>query len=172
MIDGTTDAGFQAVRAAFAENFTQRGETGGAVCVSVGGRTVVDLWGGWTSASETERWRPDTLVNFFSVGKGLMAVLAARLAGDGRLDTEAPVARYWPEFGAAGKEAVTVRQLLSHQAGLPAIRRPLPPGAMLDWPLMTAELAAQPPWWRPGTAHGYHVNTFGFLVGEVLRRAS
>jgi CubicO group peptidase (beta-lactamase class C family) len=172
MIDGTTDAGFEAVRTAFAENFAQRGETGGAVCVSVGGRTVVDLWGGWTSASAAEPWRPDTLVNFFSVGKGLMALLAARLAGDGRLDTDAAVTRYWPEFGAAGKEAVTVRHLLTHQAGLPAIRRQLPPGAMLDWELMTGELACHPPWWEPGTAHGYHVNTFGFLVGEVLRRAS
>jgi len=76
----------------------------------------------------------------------------------------------WPEFAAAGKEAITVRQLLSHQAGLPAVRRRLPPGAMLDWPAMTTALAEQEPWWEPGTAHGYHVNTFGFLVGEVIRR--
>ncbi len=169
-IDGTVAAGFGPVADAFAENFASRGETGGAVCVTVGGRVVADLWGG--TASGDTLWRPDTLVNFFSVGKGLMALLAARLAGDGRLDTDAPVTRYWPEFGAAGKSAVTVRHLLTHQAGLPAIRRRLPPGAMLDWRLMTSELAAHQPWWEPGRAHGYHVNTFGFLVGEVLRRAS
>jgi CubicO group peptidase (beta-lactamase class C family) len=164
VIDGTTAAGFEPVRDAFADNFASRAETGGALCVTVGGKVVADLWGGWA--------HPDTLVNFFSVGKGLMALLAARLAGDGRLDIDAPVARYWPEFGAAGKAAITVRHLLTHQAGLPAIRRRLPPGAMLDWQLMTSELADHPPWWEPGTAHGYHVNTFGFLVGEVLRRAS
>jgi CubicO group peptidase (beta-lactamase class C family) len=106
----------------------------------------------------------------FSVGKGLVAVCAARLAGQGRLDVDAAVASCWPEFGAAGKGAVTVRQLLSHQAGLPAVRRRLPPGSMLDWPAMTAALAAEEPWWQPGTGHGYHVNTFGFLVGEVIRR--
>src|SRR5258707_13770238 len=96
--------------------------------------------------------------------------LAGRLAGTGLLDTDAPVARYWPEFGAAGKESITVRQLLSHQAGVPAIRRRLPAGAMLDWAVMTSAIAEQAPWWQPGTAHGYHVNTFGFAVGEVLRR--
>lgn len=172
MIDGACDRGFEPVRAAFAENFASRGETGGALCVTIGDRVVADLWGGWTSLVTRAPWQPDTLVNIFSVGKGLTALLAARLAGDGRLDPDAPVCRYWPEFGAAGKQDVTVRQLISHQAGLPAVRRRLPPGAMLDWELMTGALAAQEPWWEPGTAHGYHVNTFGFLVGEVLRRAS
>jgi CubicO group peptidase (beta-lactamase class C family) len=109
-------------------------------------------------------------VNVFSVGKGLIAACAARLAGQGRLDLDAPVAACWPEFGAAGKDKITMRQLLSHQAGLPAVRRRLPPDAMLDWTAMTAALAAQDPWWEPGTGHGYHVNTFGFLVGEVIRR--
>ncbi len=160
------------VREAFAENFASRGETGGALCVSVCGRVVVDLWGGVTSGDGGVAWQPSTLVNVFSVGKGLIAALAARLAGSGRLDVDAPVARYWPEFGAAGKAAVTVRHVLSHQAGLPAVRRQLPRGAMLDWRLMTSELAAQEPWWPPGTAHGYHVNTFGFLTGEVFRRAT
>jgi CubicO group peptidase (beta-lactamase class C family) len=132
----------------------------------------VDLWGGWADPEGARRWRPDTLVDVFSVGKGLIAVCAARLAGQGRLDPDAAVARYWPEFGAAGKDAITVRQLLSHQAGLPAVRRRLAPGSMLDWPVMTAALAAQEPWWEPGSGHGYHVNTFGFLVGEVIRRVA
>ncbi len=172
MIGGTCDARFEPVRAAFAANFSTLGETGAAVCVSAGGRTVVDLWGGWTTVARTAPWLADTLVNFFSVGKGMLAVLAARYAGAGLLDVDAPVARYWPEFGAAGKDTLTVRQLLSHQAGVPAVRRRLPPGAMLDWGLMTGAIAAQAPWWEPGTAHGYHVNTFGFAVGELLRRVT
>jgi CubicO group peptidase (beta-lactamase class C family) len=172
MIDGTCDAGFEPVRGAFVENFAARGETGAAICVTAGGRVVADLWGGWTTAARVRPWRPDTLVNFFSVGKGLISVLTARLAGTGLLDTDAPVARYWPQFGAGGKESVTVRQLLSHQAGVPAVRRRLPPGAMLDWAVMTSAIAEQVPWWQPGTAHGYHVNTFGFALGEVLRRVT
>jgi CubicO group peptidase (beta-lactamase class C family) len=172
VIDGTCDPRFEPVRAAFAENFSSLGETGAAVCVTAGGQQIVDLWGGWTSTARNARWRPDTLVNFFSVGKGLLALLAARFAGTGLLDPDAGVARYWPEFGAAGKAAVTVRQLLSHQAGVPAVRRKLPPAAMLDWDLMTGAIAAQDPWWEPGTAHGYHVNTFGFAAGELLRRVS
>jgi CubicO group peptidase (beta-lactamase class C family) len=172
VIGGTCDRRFEPVRTAFAENFASLGETGAALSVTAHGRQVVDLWGGWTSTARNTRWQPGTLVNFFSVGKGLLALLAARLAGTGLLDPDAPVAGYWPEFGAAGKSAVTVRQLLSHQAGVPAVRRRLPPGSMLDWDLMTGAIAAQEPWWEPGTAHGYHVNTFGFAVGELLRRVS
>lgn len=171
-IDGQCDARFEPVREAFAENFATRGEVGAAVCVVVEDVVVVDLWGGWTDGTRTSRWQRDTLVNIFSVGKAMAALCAVRLAGDGLLDFEAPVAHYWPEFAAAGKETVTVRELLSHQAGLPAVRERLPPGAMLDWTLMCEALAAHPPWWQPGTAHGYHVNTLGFLVGEVVRRIS
>jgi CubicO group peptidase (beta-lactamase class C family) len=173
VIGGTCDGGFGPVRTAFTENFTARGETGAAVCVTAGGRVVADLWGGWANpAGRAAAWGPDTLVNVFSAGKGMVALLTARLAGQRRLDLDAPVTRYWPEFGAAGKETVTVGHLLSHQAGLPAVRLRLPPGAMFDWAVMTGALAAQRPWWAPGTAHGYHVNTFGFLVGEVIRRVT
>jgi CubicO group peptidase (beta-lactamase class C family) len=171
-VEGSCDQRFAPVREALWGNFLDRGERGGAVCVIVDGRVVVDLWGGWADLDGTRRWQPDTLVNVFSVGKGLIAACAARLAGQGRLDLDAPVASYWREFGAAGKDAITVRQLLSHQAGLPAVRRRLPPGSMLDWPVMTSALAAQEPWWEPGTRHGYHVNTFGFLAGEVIRRVT
>ena len=171
-VEGRCDRRFAPVREALWGNFRDRGERGGAVCVIADGRVVVDLWGGWADPSCTRRWQPDTLVNVFSVGEGLIAACTARLAGQGRLDLDAPVASYWPEFGAAGKDAITVRQLLSHQAGLPAVRRRLPPGSMLDWPVMTSALAAQEPWWEPGTGHGYHVNTFGFLAGEVIRRVT
>jgi CubicO group peptidase (beta-lactamase class C family) len=166
---GWCDPRFAALREAFAVNFAERGETGAAVCLSVRGTTVADLWGGVAGSGP---WQRDTLVNVFSVGKGLIAACAAQLIGRRRLDPDAPVARYWPEFGAAGKGAITLRQLLSHQAGLPALRAPLPRGSVLDWRLMVTELAAEQPWWPPGSGHGYHVNTFGFLAGEVIRRVT
>jgi CubicO group peptidase (beta-lactamase class C family) len=169
-IEGWCDPGFRAVRDAFAGNFATRGELGGAACVAVDGTVVVDLWGGYADAAQTRVWERDTLVNVFSVGKAMAALCVHRLVGQGLLGVDDPVARHWPEFAAAGKEAVTVRQVLSHQAGLPAVRRRLPEGAMLDWSVMTAALAGEAPWWRPGTAHGYHVNTFGYLTGEIVRR--
>jgi CubicO group peptidase (beta-lactamase class C family) len=171
-IDGWCDPGFTAVRDAFAANFADRGETGAAACLVVHGTVVADLWGGWADQAQGRPWQRDTLVNVFSVGKGLIAACTARLIGERRLDPDAPVARYWPEFAAAGKTDVTLRQLLSHQAGLPALRDPLPDGSMLDWSVMISALAAEPPWWPPGSGHGYHVNTFGFLAGEVIRRVT
>jgi CubicO group peptidase (beta-lactamase class C family) len=171
-LGGWCDPRFTPVRDAFAANFTERGETGAAACLAVRGTVVADLWGGLAGHRPDRPWQRDTLVNVFSVGKGLIAACVARLIGQGQLSADAPVARYWPEFGAAGKAAVTLRQLLSHQAGLPALREPLPAGSMLDWRLMTDALAAEPPWWPAGCGHGYHVNTFGFLAGEVIRRVT
>jgi len=127
-VDGQCDPRFEPLRDAFRANFAERGERGAAVCVMVGGHLVADLHGGWADQARGRRWRPDTLVNVFSVGKGLVAACATRLAGQGRLDLDAPVGACWPEFAAAGKDAITVRQLLSHQAGLPAVRHRLPPG--------------------------------------------
>ncbi|HEY3841975.1 MAG TPA: serine hydrolase domain-containing protein [Acidimicrobiales bacterium] len=171
-IGGSVDPAFTAVQAAFAENFSSRGELGAGVCVVVDGRTVVDLWGGWRDGQRQHPWQRDTLVNVFSIGKAVAAVCVARLVGQGALAFDDPVARYWPEFGRQGKSSITIRQLLSHQAGLPAVRAVLPPRTVFDWEAMCAALAAQSPWWEPGTAHGYHVNTFGFLVGELVRRAT
>jgi CubicO group peptidase (beta-lactamase class C family) len=171
-VHGVCDARFEFLRDAFRANFHRHGELGAAVAVVVEGHTVVDLWGGFSDRARTRPWQRDTLVDVFSVGKAMTSVCAMRLVERGALDLDAPVASVWPEFAAAGKEAVTLRQLLSHRAGLPAIREPMPPGAMLDWPRMTAALAATEPWWEPGARHGYHVNTYGFLVGEVVRRAS
>jgi CubicO group peptidase (beta-lactamase class C family) len=168
--EGHCDPRFAPLRDAFRANFAERGEVGAAVCVMVNNNVVADLYGGWAAQEHGRPWQPDTLVNMFSVGKGLVAACTARLAGQRKLDLDATVASYWPEFAAANKDAITVRQLLSHQAGLPSVRRRLPPNSMLDWTAMTAALAEQEPWWEPGTAHGYHVNTFGFLAGEVIRR--
>ncbi|MEI9886775.1 MAG: serine hydrolase domain-containing protein [Rhizomicrobium sp.] len=169
-IEGTCDGRFARVREAFRRNFTERGERGGAVAIWHDGRAVVDLWGGWSDVARTAPWARDTLVNVFSVSKALCAIACLRLVDQGRLDLDAPVARYWPAFAQGGKEAITVRQVLSHQAGLPAIRKPLPDGAALDWAVMIEALAEQAPWWTPGSGHGYHVNSFGFLAGELVRR--
>lgn len=170
-IAGWCDSRFQGLKEALHGNFAERGELGAAVAVTLEGRLVADLWAGWMDRSRTRPWREDTLVNVFSVGKAMAALCVLKLIERGRVDLDAPVASYWPDFGAAGKSGITVETLLSHRAGLPAVRRRLPEGAMYDWGLMTAALAEQDPWWEPGTLHGYHVNTFGFLIGEIVRRA-
>jgi CubicO group peptidase (beta-lactamase class C family) len=160
------------VREALAENLAHRGELGAAVAVSVDGRTVVDLWCGWADADRSRAWRRDTIVNVFSVGKALAGLCVLILVSRGLLDLEEPVSRRWPEFAAAGKEQITVRQALSHQAGVAAIGRDLPEGALYNWGQITDALAAQQPWWTPGAGHGYHVHTFGFLAGELVRRVT
>jgi CubicO group peptidase (beta-lactamase class C family) len=170
MIEGTCDTRFTSVREAFAENFNSRRETGASVAVVLDGRSVVDLWGGWADKARTRPWSRETIVNVYSTTKGLTAICAHRLAGEGRLDLDAPVTAYWPEFAAHGKDRITVRELLNHRAGLPAIRRALAPEDLYNWRTMTEALADEQPWWEPGTRHGYHALTFGYLVGEVIRR--
>jgi CubicO group peptidase (beta-lactamase class C family) len=172
VIDGTCDAAFAAVREAFASNFAEGLELGAALSVSVAGRNVVDIWGGYMDAARTRPWQRDTLVCVFSCTKGVASVAVMWAVAAGLIDIDAPVASYWPEFAAEGKGGIPVRWLLTHEAGLPAISRPMPVGSLGDWPAMTSALAAQAPWWEPGTAHGYHGVTFGHLVGEVLRRAT
>jgi CubicO group peptidase (beta-lactamase class C family) len=169
-IHGDCHPQFTRVRDALAREFAQGNELGAAVCVTLEGETVVDLYAGFLDRARTRPWRRDALANVYSTTKGLTALAAHRLVDEGLLDLDAPVARYWPEFAQAGKQRIPVRWLLSHQAGLPAVRRPLPPEALYDWETMTAALAAQEPWWEPGTRHGYHAVTFGWLVGEVVRR--
>jgi CubicO group peptidase (beta-lactamase class C family) len=169
-ISGPCDPAFAPVREAFDASFAERGDVGAAVCVMVGGRTVVDLWGGSHDAAGTRPWSRDDIVCFFSCTKALAATCLHQLVDRGLVDHDAPVSRYWPEFAAAGKEDVTVRQVLSHQAGLPRLRDPLPPGGIFDFDLVCRALAAEAPLWEPGTAHGYHTLTFGHLVGEIVRR--
>jgi CubicO group peptidase (beta-lactamase class C family) len=161
---------FARVRDTFAGAFEAKAEIGAAVSVIVAGEPVVDLWAGHMDAERTRPWQRDTIVNVFSTTKGMTALCAHRLVDAGELDLESPVARYWPEFAVEGKGAISVRQLISHQAGLPAIREILPNDALFDWDKMTNALAAEKPWWPPGTNHGYHAITFGWLVGELVRR--
>ncbi|MGW2034105.1 serine hydrolase domain-containing protein [Streptomyces sp. NPDC001761] len=171
-IHGHCDPRFAAVREAFADNFRARGELGAAVAVTVAGRTVVDLWGGWADEARTRPWARDTVVNVWSTTKGPVALCAHILADRGLLDLDAPVAAYWPEFAAEGKDKVLVRHLLSHRAGLSGLREPHTLEDLYDWELTTGRLAAMAPWWEPGTRSGYHALTYGFLVGEVVRRVS
>ncbi len=169
-IEGTCDPKFSRVKDAFAANFDNGGEIGAAVALTLDGKQVVDLWGGYADKEKTRPWTRDTLVNVYSTTKGLTAICAHRLVDAGRLDIDAPVTKYWPEFAAAGKEKMLVRYLLSHRAGLAAISKPLAADALFDWTTMCSALAEQKPWWEPGTKHGYHALTFGWLVGEVIRR--
>jgi CubicO group peptidase (beta-lactamase class C family) len=169
-VEGSCDPRFSKLRDAFAANFDAGLEVGASFAASVDGVPVVDLWGGHADAARRRPWQRDTLVNVFSTTKAMTALCAHVLVERGQLDLDAPVARYWPEFAQAGKQALPVRFLLSHQAGLAALREPLPLDALYDWERMARALAAEPPWWPPGSAHGYHAMTYGFLIGELLRR--
>ena len=170
MVHGRCDPGFEAVAEEFRRNFAERGELGASVAVHVDGRSVVDLWGGLADQATGAPWQEDTIAVVYSATKGLAATCLHMLADRGKLDFDAPVARYWPEFAANGKDDVTVAMVMSHQAGLPVWQEQLPAGALLDWDLATGRLAAEAPLWRPGTAQGYHAQTLGFLEGELVRR--
>jgi CubicO group peptidase (beta-lactamase class C family) len=171
-IGGWCAPGFAPVREAFAANFAERGETGAAVHVIVGGEVVADLVGGWADEDRTRPWRRDTIVDVYSVGKAMLALLALQLVDDGRLALDQPVADVWPEFAEGGKAGATVAHALSHRAGVPAIRKLLTDDDLFDWGRMTAALATTEAWWVPGERLAYHSNTFGHLVGELVHRAS
>jgi CubicO group peptidase (beta-lactamase class C family) len=171
-ISGSCDHAFSAVRDAFAANFAEQGEVGSAVCAIVDGIVVVDLVGGWSDPQGGRPWQPDTLVDFYSVGKAFIALLALQLVDAGRIGLDDPITSVWPEFGVKGKEHATLRHALCHRAGVPAIREPLTNDDLWDWERMTAALAATEAWWEPGKRHAYHTNTYGHLIGEVIRRVS
>ena len=171
-VHGVCTSAFELLRAALGDILATGAEVGAALAIYLDGEPVVDLWGGHADRARTRAWRRDTIVNLYSVGKAVTAICLLRLVEAERVDLDAPVARYWPEFAQAGKARLPLRYLLTHQAALPAVARPLPSGAWSDWTVMTEALAAQAPWWEPGTGHGYHVNTQGFLIGEVVRRVT
>lgn len=174
-IHGHCDDRFAVVRDTFAANFENGKDVGASVCVVHDGRTVVDLWGGTVERAldgTTAPWAEDTIINVWSTTKTMTALAALVLADRGELDLHAPVADCWPEFKAGGKEQVTTAHLLSHSSGLSGWQEPMRPEDVYDWELATSRLAAQEPWWEPGTASGYHALTQGYLVGEVVRRVS
>ena len=176
MIDGRVQGfardQYAPVRAAFADNLASGVDLGAALCVTVEGETVVDLWGGFADAAGAHPWRRDTIVNVYSTTKTVTALTALLLADRGDLDLDAPVARYWPEFAANGKQHVKVSHVMSHSAGLPGWQQPMRTEDLYDWEKATTLLAAQAPDWEPGTACGYHALTQGYLVGEVVRRTT
>jgi CubicO group peptidase (beta-lactamase class C family) len=170
-IHGDCDPRFEAVRAAFAANFDQGQEVGASVAVTLHGEPVVDLWAG-DADEQGNAWQRDTIVNVWSTTKTMAAICLLVLADRGEVDLDAPVATYWPEFAAQGKDRVTVAQVMGHTAGLPGWDPPIAPADLYDWDRPTATLAAQVPWWDPGTASGYHALTQGYLEGEVVRRVT
>ncbi|HEY49884.1 MAG TPA: beta-lactamase family protein [Dehalococcoidia bacterium] len=171
-VSGKCDPKFVRVRDEFERNFKEREEVGASVCITSDGETIVDLWGGTADVDTGEPWKEDTVSVVFSSTKGATALCAHILASRGLMDIDAPVVKYWPEFGGAGKKNITVKMLLNHQAGLPHVRKPLPQGAFYDWDTMVHALEEQEPFWEPGTRHGYEFWVFGWLVGEVVRRVS
>jgi CubicO group peptidase (beta-lactamase class C family) len=173
MVSGWVAPGFDGVHDAFVANF-RRDEAdcdlGASLAVYLDGRCVVDLWGGFTDPARTKPWARDTLANVWSASKGIVAIAVALLVDQGRAAYDDPVAKHWPEFAAAGKGAITLGQILSHQSGLNGWEVPTGFDDLYDWPTATARLAAQAPFWPPGTAASYHALTHGFLAGEVIRR--
>ncbi|MEO7223154.1 MAG: serine hydrolase domain-containing protein [Devosia sp.] len=170
VIEGQIDGGYDQVADAFAAAFEGRPTMGAALAIRVGGERVVHLWGGTADETDGKQWTKDTASVIFSCTKGLMSILLARLVQEGRLDYDALVTRYWPEFGAAGKDKVTVRQLISHKAGLSAPQQDWTLVDMLDWNAATRLLAEQAPLWPPGSGYAYHALTHGWLTGELVRR--
>ena len=172
-IKGLCEERFQPVLDEFVRNFDNREELGASVAINVEGQNVVDLWGGKVSRKpDAGDWQEDTISVVFSSTKGAVALCAHLLIAAGKLELHAPVTDYWPEFGAAGKEDITVAMMLNHSAGLPALRDEVKQGGFLDWDYMVQRLSDEAPFWQPGTRNGYHMSTFGWTVGELVRRVS
>ena len=171
-IHGTCDPRFQRLHDVFAKNFEAGHEVGASVAVSEDGEMVVDLWAGYADAAKSKPWQRDTIVLVFSTTKIMATLCALMLIDRSELDIDAPVARYWPEFAQKGKDKVLVRHIFNHSSGVPAWEPPIPFATTYDWDRTVESLAEQELWWEPGTQCGYHTNTYGFLVGELIRRVS
>lgn len=171
-LGGFANDKFAEVEGVFKRQMSSGTELGASVAVTIDGEMVVDLWGGWADEGRTRTWDEDTIVNVYSVNKTMMAVTTLLLADKGVIDFDAPVASYWPEFAQGGKSKIKVSQLMSHASGLSGWKEPMVPADMYDWEKATTLLAQQEPFWEPGTAPGYHGYTQGYLVGEVVRRAT
>jgi len=171
-IEGKCEPRFEAVRGALAQNLDSGEELGASLVVDIDGHLVVDMWGGFCDQARTVPWTEHTITNVWSSTKTVTSLAALMLADRDELDVDAPVARYWPEFAAGGKEGVLVRHLMSHSSGVSGLEQPAVVEDLYDWPTATSRMAAQAPWWEPGTASGYHALNYGHLVGEVVRRVS
>ncbi|MCV7153428.1 serine hydrolase domain-containing protein [Mycolicibacterium pyrenivorans] len=170
IVHGRWDARFDGLAAALAEEIAAGEELGASIAVDIDGELVADIWGGYADRAESVPWQENTIVNFWSCTKTLTALAALILVDRGELDPFAPVAAYWPEFAANGKQDIEIRHLLSHTSGVSGWEAPFGVEDVYDWDRATSQLAAQAPWWEPGTASGYHALTYGHLIGEVVRR--
>ncbi|MEE9435343.1 MAG: serine hydrolase domain-containing protein [Candidatus Adiutricales bacterium] len=169
---GYCDERFSSVRDAFSKNFENGLELGASLAVTVNGEFVVDIWGGYMDEAKTRPWEKETIANVYSTTKAMTALCTLMLVDRGLLDLDAPAASYWPEFAQAGKEKILVRHFLSHTSGLAGFEKKIPPEALYDWDRIVGLLAEQEPWWEPGTQSGYHALTFGYLLGELIRRVT
>lgn len=169
-LHGDVDAAYEKVADVFLSGFSAGRDVGAALGVVVDGELVVDVWAGHTDRQKTQPWQDDTLCCLFSATKGIATVCVLQAVAEGILDLEEPLSSAWPEFASNGKEAITLRQVLCHQAGMVGLRKPVESDLLYDWDGFCAALAAEAPWWTPGEQHGYHARTFGFLLGELLRR--
>ena len=169
-INGFCEDRFKSVKEAFVKNFEEDLEVGASFAATLNGKFVIDLWGGYTDAAKTRPWDQDTIVNVYSTTKVMTSICIHMLVDRGLLDLDAPVADYWPEFAQAGKEVLPVRYLLSHTSGLAGFDRTIRPKMLYKWEKIVNMLAAQKPWWEPGTKSGYHTTTFGYPLGELVRR--
>jgi CubicO group peptidase (beta-lactamase class C family) len=172
VVEGSYHPAFRAVVDEFVEGFRSRGEVGASACITHEGRTVLDVWGGAADPRDGTPWTRDTVCVVYSCTKGATSLSAHVLAHRGLIDLEGPVAELWPEFAGNGKESATVRMMLDHSVGVPALRGEVAPGELYDWDRMVARLEAEAPFWEPGTRHGYHMVNIGWTVGELVRRAS
>src|ERR1700758_2835363 len=171
-IQGTCDERFEAVRSALAKNLDSGEELGASMLVDIDGDHVIDLWGGFRDEARTTPWDEHTITNVWSSTKTVTSLAALMLVDRGELDVDQPVAKYWPEFAANGKQDVLVRHVMSHASGVSGLDQPAPIEVLYDWEQATSRMAAQAPWWEPGTASGYHALNYGHLVGEIVRRIS
>ena len=171
-VQGHCDPQFARVKEEFERNFAERGEVGASVCLSVGGETKVDLWGGMANPDTGEAWQEDTVSIVFSCTKAATALCAHILIDRGLLDPAALVSTYWPGFAKNGKEATTVQMMLNHESAVPVNRDPIREGGYLDWDYMISRMEDEAAWWEPGTRNGYHMVNFGWTVGELVRRVS
>jgi CubicO group peptidase (beta-lactamase class C family) len=171
-MNGFCNEQFASVKDAFAKNFDEGLDVGASFAATVNGKFVIDMWGGYRDAAQTEPWEEDTIVTVYSTTKIMTAICTLMCVDRGLLDLDAPVAKYWPEFAQAGKEKIPVKNLLSHTSGLSGWEKPIQPETLYDWEKSVDMLAAQEPWWEPGTKSGYHAVTFGHLLGELVRRVS
>ncbi|OUS26320.1 hypothetical protein A9Q99_19020 [Gammaproteobacteria bacterium 45_16_T64] len=171
IVHGTCEIKYLGVKQQFEKNMRSGCELGAAISIVRHGELVVDLWSGYSDKKQTLPWEKDTIVNVFSTTKGITALCVQHALDSGLIDLDRPAQYYWPDFGKEGKQNITLRWMLSHQSGVAALREPVPDEALYDWDYMVKRVASERPWWKPGSEHGYHMVTVGWMVGEVFRRA-